>query len=191
LVLLIAIFCAFPKYQAEKYRWAARESIDKMAKAGTDAATQGDVLKRAFLGLDRAISLDPRDAQVWSDRAYVDSLLARVHPDQTRQLGESAFADADRAVGICPVFAEFWVRRGTGLDMQGRWYDGGSNFVRALQIAPMRADIWYYEAYHLSLKQTEYGPAMADADFSLRLDPGFLLAQLLRQELVLRLQQRQ
>jgi O-antigen ligase len=190
-VLLFAIFHAYPKYQAEKYRWASRELIDKMAKAGTDAATQGDVLNRALMGFNRAILLDPRDAQAWSDRAYVDSLLALAHPDQTRQLGEAAFSDGDRAVAICPVFAEFWVRRGTGLDMQGRWYDGGNDFVRALQIAPMRADIWYYEAYHLSLKRTEYGPAMADADFCLRLDPGFLLAQLLRQRLALRLQQRQ
>jgi lipoprotein NlpI len=106
-------------------------------------------------------------------------------------LGISAFNDADRAVQICPVYAEFWIRRGTGLDMQGRWSEGGDDFIRALHIAPLRADVWYYEAYHLSLKRTEYGPAMADADVCLRLDPGFLLAQSLRQRLVLRLQKRQ
>jgi tetratricopeptide (TPR) repeat protein len=189
-LLAFTILCVVPKYRAEKFRWAARELIDKMAASGVEAGSQGDVLAKALDGFNRAISLDPLDGQAWSDRAYVDSLLAHVHPDQTRQYGESAFADANRAVGLCPVFAEFWVRRGTGLDMQGRWFDGGNDFVRALQIAPMRADIWYYEAYHLSLKRTEYGPAMADADFCLRLDPGFLLAQVLRQRLVLRLQQR-
>jgi hypothetical protein len=91
---------------------------------------------------------------------------------------------------MCPVFAEFWVRRGTGLDMQGRWLEGGNSFIRALQIAPMRADIWYYQAFHLSHVPTQWGPAIEAANYSLRLDPGFLLAQVLRQRLVLRLQQR-
>jgi O-antigen ligase len=189
-VLVFTIFCAVPKYRAEKFRFFARESIDDMAKSGVEVSTKGPALESALGGFNRAIGLDPMDAQAWSDRAYLDSLLAHVHPDQIRELGAAAFSDADRAVQICPVYAEFWIRRGTGLDMQGRWFEGGNNFVRALQIAPLRADIWYYEAYHLSLKRTEYGPAMEDANFCLRLDPGFLLAQALRQRLILRLQQR-
>jgi hypothetical protein len=61
--------------------------------------------------------------------------------------------------------------------------------VHALQLAPARADVWYYQAYHLSLAEVEVGPAMAAADVCLRLDPGFLLAQLLRQRLEVRLKQ--
>lgn len=189
-VMAFAVFCAAPKYAAEKFRWAARESIDKMAVAGVDDAGQRDVLTEARAGLDRAISLDPADAQAWSDRAYAESLWSRVEPRRTVELGVSTERDADQAIAICPIFAEFWVRQGTGLDMQYRWIEGGNAFIRAIQIAPERADMWYYQAYHLSLKRTEIGPAMAAADLSLRLDPGFLFAQALRQRLANRLQQR-
>jgi hypothetical protein len=189
-VMGFAVFCAAPKYAAEKFRWAAREKIDKMAASGSDVSGQRALLADVSAGLDRAVSLDPQDAQAWSDRAYADSLWALVEPRRTVELGVSAERDADRAVAICPVFAEFWVRLGTGLDMQHRWVEGGNSFIRALQIAPVRADIWYYQAYHLSLSRTEIGPAMAAADFSLRLDPGFLFAQALRQRLANRLQQR-
>jgi hypothetical protein len=189
-VLACAVLVAAPKYEAEKFRWAARETIDKMAASGVDVAGQGAVLAEVRAGLDRAVALDPLDAQAWSDRAYADSLWSHVEPARTVELGVSAERDGDRAIAICPIYAEFWVRRGTGLDMQYRWIEGGNSFIRALQIAPGRADIWYYQAYHLSLKRTEIGPAMAAADLSLRLDPGFLFAQALRQRLANRLQKR-
>jgi hypothetical protein len=67
--------------------------------------------------------------------------------------------------------------------MQRRWLDGGHCFIRALRLAPFRPDVWYYQAYHLSLVSNEVGPAIADASFCLRLDPGFRLAQALRQRL--------
>jgi hypothetical protein len=189
-VMVFAVFVAAPKYEAEKFRWAAREAIDKMAASGVDMSGQRAALTIVSAGLDRAVALDPGDAQAWSDRAYADSLWALVEPARTVELGVSAVRNGDRAIAICPVFAEFWVRQGTGLDMQHKWIKGGDSFIRALQIAPARADVWYYEAYHLSLSRTEIGPAMADAEVSLRLDPGFLFAQALRQRLANRLQQR-
>jgi O-antigen ligase len=189
-VLGFAVLCAAPKYEAEKFRWAARETIDKMAASGVDVSGQRDAMTAVRKGFDRAVSLDPMDAQAWSDRAYADSLWSHVEPARTVELGLEAERDADKAIAICPIYAEFWVRQGAGLDMQYRWIEGGNSFARALQIAPVRADIWYYEAYHLSLKRTEIGPAMAAADLSLRLDPGFLFAQVLRQRLANRLQHR-
>jgi hypothetical protein len=189
-VLGFAVVCAAPKYEAEKFRWAARERIDRMAASGVDASGQREVLLAVSEGLDRAVSLDPMDAQAWSDRAYADSLQALADPSRTVELGVQAERDAGRAIAICPIFAEFWIRQGTGLDMQHRWIEGGNSFIRALQLAPVRADIWYYQAYHLSLKRTEIGPAIAAAEYSLRLDPGFLFAQVLRQRLANRLQQR-
>jgi hypothetical protein len=181
--LALAIGWAAPKFRAEEIRRAAREKIDKMAEAGTDVSHEGAALAAIRASFDRAVSMDPRNAQAWSDRAYGDSLWALVEPSQTGALGIVAERDASVAIGLSPIVAEFWVRKGSGLDMQGKWLQGGEYSAHALQLAPGRADIWYYQAYHFSLDPIEKGPALAAADFSLRLDPGFLLAQLLRQRL--------
>ena len=179
----IVFFWAVPKYEAEEMRRAAREQIDHMAAAGTDVSKAGGRVAALQAELHRSAALDPRNAQTWSDAAYADSLAALVRPADTVDLGRQVTAEAGRATALSPVVAEFWIREGTGLDMQRKWVEGGDCFVTALQLAPMRADVWYYEAYHDSLAFTETGPAVAAANMSLRLDPGFLLAQLLRQRL--------
>ncbi len=178
-----------PKREAEAFRADAREKIDRLAAAGIDASQEAEGLDRIHAELSRAVALDPSNAQAWSDLAYADSLLALAHLGLTADFGAQAVRDADRAVGLCQVIAEFWIRRGVGLDMQHRWVEGGDCFVRALQLAPYRTDVWYYQAYHLSLKSTEIGPAMAAAEYSLRLDPSFLFAEALRQQLAVRLSQ--
>jgi len=162
--------------------------IDRMARAGTDASTKGEDLSAAAAALARAVALDPANAQAWSDKAYAESLIALARPADTLALGAAVVADADHALALCTVKAEFWIRRGTGLDMERRWLDGGDSYVRALQIAPMRADVWYYRAYHLSLDPAQLEDALAAVDVCLRLDPGLLLAQSLRQRLAIRLQ---
>jgi O-antigen ligase len=181
--LAVVFLWAVPKYEAEEMRRAAREQIDHLAADGTDVSKAGDRVAAIQAALHRSTALDPRNAQSWSDAAYADSLAALVRPADTVDLGREVTAEAGRATALSPVVAEFWIRKGTGLDMQRKWVEGGDCFVTALQLAPMRADVWYYEAYHDSLASTEAGPAIAAANTSLRLDPGFLLAQLLRQRL--------
>ncbi|HEY5227965.1 MAG TPA: hypothetical protein VIJ19_05455, partial [Opitutaceae bacterium] len=183
LVLFLALGWAAPKYQAEEIRRAAREKIDKMASAGTDVSHQRDALARIRSSMERSVAIDPYNAQAWSDRAYADSLWGLVEPAQTNSLGAQVESEAQRAIALSPIVAEFWIRKGAGLDMEGKWLEGGECTAQALQIAPGRADVWYYQAYHFSLNPVEKGPAIAAADFSLRLDPGFLLAQALRQRL--------
>ncbi len=172
-----------PKYRSEAARMSARAGIDKMASAGADVSGQAEALTQVREGCAAAIVLDPANAQAWSDRAYADSLWALVEPARTAELGGEVEREAGRALALCPVVPEFWIRKGTGLDMQRRWTEGGECFIQALQLAPQRADVWYYQAYHLSLVSNEAGPAMAAADLCLRLDPSFLLAQVLRQRL--------
>jgi hypothetical protein len=154
-----------------------------LAIAGTDVRSKPEVLAQVRARIANSVASDPLNAQAWSDKAYADSLWALAEPAQTRELGVDVVREADRAIALCPIIAEFWIRKGTGLDMQGRWPEGGDCLVQALQIAPVRADVWYYQAYHLSLVPREAGPALAAANLSLRLDPGFLLAQVLRQRL--------
>jgi hypothetical protein len=184
LVVLVGAFSwMVPRYSAEEIRRAAREKIDKMANSGTDVKSQRDVLAKVRSAFARSVEIDPTNPQSWSDEAYADSLWALVAPDETHALGIAAANDASRAVSIAPVVAEFWIREGAGLDMQGKWSEGGTCSSNALILAPFRADIWYYRAYHLSLNPVESGSALAAANVSLRLDPGFLLAQALRQRL--------
>jgi hypothetical protein len=178
-----------PASRAEALRSGARVTIDRMARAQVDVSTRGQALGEVRSMLEKATALDPSNARAWSDLAYAESLLALAHPAQTMQLGADVTRDAGRAIRLCPLIAEFWIRKGTGLDMQRLWLEGGDCTVHALQLAPARADVWYYQAYHLSLAEVEVGPAMAAADVCLRLDPGFLLAQLLRQRLEVRLKQ--
>jgi O-antigen ligase len=172
-----------PKFRAESFRLAARRVIDRLGDAGGKAVVDAGVMGPVRTNLDRAVALDPGNAQAWSDRAYADSLWAFVAPSEARSLGVAAERDAERAIGLSPVVAEFWIRRGTGLDMQGKWVEGGDCFARALVMAPNRPETWYYQAFHLSLAPNETGPAIVATDYCLRLDPGFLLAQVLRERL--------
>ena len=183
-------FWAIPKYEADEARRQAREKIDRLARAGADVSGERAAIAGTRVLLGRAVALDPANAQAWSDRAYADSLWALVSPSRTMELGIEAARDAGRALDLCKVVSEFWIRRGVGLDMQGRWREAGDDFARALQLAPARADCWYYQAYHLSLSPAQIGPSLEAADHCLRLDPGFLLAQSLRQRLASRLQQK-
>jgi hypothetical protein len=134
-------------------------------------------------GFRKGPRLDPLNAQAWSDKAYAETLWGLVEPAQSHELGMQADKDASAAIALSPIVAEFWVRKGSGLDLEGEWFDGGKCFAQALQLAPSRADIWYYQAYHYSLHPVEGGPALEAVNLSLRLDPGFLLAQSLRQRL--------
>ena len=179
----IAVTWAVPRFRAEESRRVARLGIDRMAASGVDPSGQRAALEGIRAGLARAVAMDPSNAQAWSDKAYADSLWSFISPKETVELGTQVEREAARAVEICPDVAEFWIRRGAGLDMQRRWVEGGDCLVRALQLAPNRADVWYYQAYHQSLISNDLGPAMAAADVCLRLDPGFLLAQVLRQRL--------
>lgn len=182
-VLALAFFWVIPKYRAEEARRIARSGIDSMAARGADVSREREPVTDIRARLAGAVATDPLNAQAWSDLAYADSLWALVNPNETGDLGFKVEEEAKRAVELCPVVAEFWIRRGTGFDMQRRHLDAGECFVRALQLAPVRADVWYYQAYHLSLVPNEAGPAGAAAEFCLRLDPGFRLAQALRQRL--------
>jgi hypothetical protein len=180
---------AVPAFRAEALRATARRAIDRMGSEGADVSGERAEVAGIRDELARAVALDPSNAQAWSDQAYADSLWALVEPAETVKLGADAEREAAVAVGLCPRVAEFWIREGVGFDMQHRWIEGGDCTVKALQLAPGRADIWYYQAYHLSLAPNETGPALAAAEVSLRLDPGLLLAQALRKRLGAQLQQ--
>jgi O-antigen ligase len=181
------VFFALPKFRAEGARWLAREKIDLIAQAPDAMEKLAPVLSEARPAFARAVQLDPSNAQAWSDLAYADSLVALTRKGEDKTIGEAVEKEADKALALSQLPFEFWIRKGTGLDMQGKWVEGGACFTRALRLAPNRPAAWYYEGYHFSLNPVETGMALASVDACLRLDPGFLLAQILRQRLEQRL----
>jgi O-antigen ligase len=175
---------ALPTYRAEAARYAAREKIDALAReTNPSVQAQRAVLTQATQLLTEACIIDPRNAQAWADKAYATALWARLSPLRTRELGKEAEAMARTAIGISAVVPEFWLRLGVGLDLQGRWAEGGGCFGRAIQLAPTNATAWYYYSYHLNLLPASRALAEAAVQTALRLDPSFRPAIVLQQSL--------
>jgi len=158
-----------PLYRAEALRYSAREILDQIIDhpPGAEAAMQ--MLPRARGELARAVQLDPENAQAWADLADAMIQQARATPEDAVALAGEAGTAASRALAISHAVPEFWLRRGMAYDLQGRWRDAWADFTAALTLAPHRADLWYYYAYHLSLRDLE--SARAALATSLRLDP--------------------
>ncbi|MDB6169116.1 MAG: O-antigen polymerase [Verrucomicrobia bacterium] len=182
-VLVAAAAWVIPFYRAEALRYAARQSISRMARADLEPGEERRELERALSDLGRATELNPRNGQAWADLAYATALWSRMDRARIKEHGRDAEAAAARALALSQVVPDFWVRRGVALDMQGRRAEAGDAFVHALSLAPASAGFWYYQAYHLSLNKTDGALALAAANFCLRLDPGNVEAQSLRQRL--------
>ena len=142
----------FPSTGPTRPGGSAREKIDRLARAGADVSGERDVLAGVRAAPRQGGRARSRERPGVVRQGLCGFALGAGGPARTVVLGVEAARDAGRALDLCPVVAEFWIRRGVGLDMQGRWMDGGRRASsRALQIAPARADGWYYQAYHLSL----------------------------------------
>ena len=174
-----------PYYRAESLRYAARQSINRLAVHPSSQAEQGVVLKAALADLNRAVEISPSNAQAWADLSYATSLWSHQEPARTVELGQEAERLAARALALSEVVPEFWVRRGVALDMQGRVGEAGDAIVHAVTLAPASGKMWFYQAYHLSLNKSDPAMALAAVEFCLRLDPGNAEAQSLRQRLAI------
>jgi O-antigen ligase len=174
-----------PYYRAEALRYDARQSINRLALHSASLAEQGAVLQAALADLKRATEISPANAQAWADRSYATSLWAHQEPARTLELGREAERLAARALALSEVVPEFWVRRSVALDMQGHGMEAGEAVVRAVTLAPASGNTWFYQAYHLSLNKSDPAMALAAVEFCLRLDPGNVEAQSLRQRLAL------
>lgn len=179
----VTIFWILPVWRAEAGRYAARQTIEAMAQRRARAADEAGALRDVRTALARSVVLDPADAQAWADAAYATALWGHVEPVRLRELGAEAQRQAERAIALSPVVAEFWIRLGVALDLQGRRIEAGRALVHALQLAPARATVWYYQAFHLALDRHDPGRALAAVDFCLRLDPGNPDALALRRRL--------
>jgi hypothetical protein len=172
-----------PAFRAESLRYAARQAIDRLAAEPESSPRYRADLERARVDLGHAGRLDSRNAQTWSDLAYATALWGHVEPDKTLELGKTAEAEAAKALALSHESAEFYIRHGVALDMQGRWFDAGEDFSVAANMAPKSALVWYHQAYHWSLNPREKAMTEAMLAFCLRLDPGNRDGIALRQRL--------
>lgn len=168
-------------YRAETWRYAARQAMDRLVDA--EVTAYRDVLEPVQAALARATQTDAGNAQAWADRAQATILWAHVEPARTRDLGVEAEQYARRALALSRAGIEPWLRLGAALNMQGRWPEAGDAFGEAMARAPNNARVWFHQAYHLSLNPMTRAAARSAAAVSLRLDPGYRPAQVLRQQL--------
>lgn len=180
----MAVRVAGPLYQAEALRYTARRAIDKQAAGG-----QGDlrvIMPAAQASFEKAVMLDPRNGQAWADLAYARTQSWHVTKGDLVELGRQAEPLADKALALCSLDAEFWIRKGVALDMQARQLEGEACFKRALELAPNSGGWWYYYAHHLSAFPARQAEALQAVESCLTLDPANREAITLRQQLVAR-----
>jgi hypothetical protein len=182
-VAAISIVSVLPCYRGEATRYSIRYEIDDLARNPVKPEAERAVIARAMDGLKVATQLDPSNAQAWADLAYVTALWSHHEPSRTAALGHETEDYARRALARSQVVAEFWLRLGVALDMEGRWLDAGDAFAEAQNLAPSAATPWYYEAFHLALRPSGHALAESAVAICLRLDPGNREAEALRQRL--------
>ncbi|WP_438482409.1 O-antigen ligase family protein [Oleiharenicola lentus] len=183
--LALVALIGSPLYRAEALRFAARREIDRYAAKG-----QGDpkvIIPRSLQNFEDATQIYPTHGQAWADLSYATAQSWHVTPNaDLKALGQQAEAAADRAVALCAVNAEFWVRRGVALDMQARRTDAEACFKRAVMLAPNSPAWHYYYAYHLSVRTGRRDDALRAVETCLALDPSFSAGVALHQQLTSR-----
>ncbi len=179
---LLALGLADPLYRAEALRYAARKSIDRQAATGEGDLRQ--IMPAAAAGFACAVKINPRNGQAWSDLAYATTQSWHVARGDLVALGRQAEPLAENALALCPINAEFWIRKGVALDMQARQTEGEVCFKKALELAPNSGGWWFYYAYHLSVLPGRKTAALQAAETCLALDPSNRGAVTLRQQLL-------
>jgi hypothetical protein len=188
LVASIGLFCfaglrIVPMARAEGWRGEARRQIDRLALRPQPATSELVVLTQAQRDLRRAVELDGQNAQAWSDVSYAAALIARLVPERSAELGAEAVTAARRALAGSAVVPEFWWRLGVGLDLQGRWTEGGEATARSVVLAPNLPQAWFYMAFHFGLRSETRELALTAIATCLRLDPWFRGAEAFREKL--------
>jgi len=180
LSLPVVAWRAYPLYRAEALRYGWRQKLDK---AADNPMARDQAVPPAIRSFQAAVKTDPANGQAWADLAYATELSWIVTRGDLNATGRRAEAAAERALRLCAVNAEFWVGKGTALDMQARHAEAEACFRRALELAPRSARWHYLFAYHLSARPGRAADARTELETCLSLDPGNPAAIALRARL--------
>ena len=173
---------AAPLYRAEALRAEARRLIERYANKGE--GNLPEIATGARRTLTRAVRIDPTNGQAWSDLAYATVQTWKGGRSELVSLGRFAELAADEALKLCPVNAEFWVRKAVALDVQRGRRETEAGYRRALELAPHSPTWWYYYAYHLQAFPARKAEALTALETCLALDPSHAAANTLRQQLI-------
>ena len=180
-LLGLAFRVGLPLYRAEAIRFEARRSIDRYATSLT--GDLAGIAAAARANLSQAVRIDPANGQAWADLAYTIALSARGKDENRVATGRFAELAAGQALELCPINAEFWVRKGVALDLQRGRPEAENCYRRAVELAPNSPAWWYYYACHLQGFSERKDDARAAIETCLALDPYYRGAESLRQQL--------
>lgn len=173
---------ALPLYRAEALRFEARRSLDRaVARPEGD---RGTVAGLARIQLAESVRIDLTNGQAWADLSYATLWHGAATARDRAWTGHAAELAADRAIELCPINAEFWLRKGAALSWQGGRSDAEDCFLQATRIAPKSAGGWYTYARYLKVLPGRKGDALAAVETCLGLDPYYDGAESLRQQLL-------
>jgi tetratricopeptide (TPR) repeat protein len=149
---------------AALYKYVAKHfpaQPDPWRLLGVVAFQKGDARGAVDL-YDKAIKLDPANAQYRFDRARALKAQNRL---------EAALAAYDKATALDPTYADAWSGRGLVLRDLGRTEDALASLDRAIQAQPAAAEAWTNRG--AVLRDLErYGDALASYERALALQPG-------------------
>jgi len=134
--------------------------------------------------LRKAVSSDPGNADTWSALSRAVMVQDHIYPGRGREFGQEAEPFARRSLLINNQLPHAWINLGNALTLQGRMVEAGEVYQRATEIAPNRADVWFYYAAHLNLLKSTRDQALVAVERSLELQPGREDAQTLRRKIL-------
>ena len=178
----VALRVAAPVYRSEALRYDSRRSIDKYAANGRGELTE--IIPAALTNFKQAVKAQPANGQAWSDLSYALAQNWKNGRGDLVAQGRRAELAADRALALCDINAEFWVRKGVAVAMQSRLVEAEGYFQQALRLAPTMPVWWYYYAYHLAGYPDRKEEALKAVQTCLSLDPSNSAGIALRQQLV-------
>lgn len=132
---------------------------------GAVRARAGD-LAGALEDFEKAIRLDPDNAEAYSGRGYL-----RVYQGDYR----GSLPDFSKSIALDPGYAPAYCGRGQARAELGNEKEALGDFSRAIELDPENAEMYIFRGYHLGRKG-EKEKAIADFDLTIRLDPDNALA---------------
>ena len=145
---------------------ASNPASDRVAallvRADANARISGG-LTQALRDIDRAITLDGKNASAWRLRG---NLLREAGGDLNR-----AASDLSKAIELDPTDAEAYEQRGVAYTNQHRFDRALADYDQAIKLKPHYAQAWSDRGATFYLKG-DYDKAVSDLSEALRLDPN-------------------